>query len=105
MEPNLSLDQAKAVVVTKTAPRVTEESIKSKIMDVSYTAGPRCLTICIITMMNGFMVLGKSAPADARNFDAEVGKRYAYEDAFKQLWQFEGYLLREKLSEPVEYRA
>ena len=104
MEPNLTLDQAKAVVATKVHPRVTEESIKSKIMDVSYVDGPKLLTICIITMMNGFMILGKSAPADARNFDADVGKRYAYDDAFKQIWQFEGYLLRERMSEPVANR-
>lgn len=54
-------------------------------------------TICIIEMVNGWKTIGKSAPADARNFDPEVGKRYAYEDAFKPLWQFEGYLLRDRL--------
>lgn len=98
-EPSLSLDEAKAVVETKTAPRVTEQSIKDKIVDVEYIASKNLLTIAIITMKNGFMVNGVSAPASAANFDPEVGKRYAYDNAFKQLWQLEGYLLREKLSE------
>lgn len=95
-EPALSLDEAKAVVATKTAPRVTEESIKDKIAKVEYVMNGQ-LTICIITMVNGWMTTGVSAPADARNFDPEVGKRYAFDNAFKPLWQLEGYLLRNTL--------
>jgi hypothetical protein len=97
-EPLLTLEEAKAVVATKTAPRVTEQSIKDRIKTVDYMLNASNLTICIITMVNGFMVHGVSAPASPSNFDAEVGKRYAYDNAFKQLWQLEGYLLREKLS-------
>lgn len=98
MEPALTLDQAKAVVATKTAPRVTEESIKARIKMVEYMTHDE-LTICIITMHNGWMSTGVSAPASSANFDAEVGKRYAYDNAFKPLWQLEGYLLREQLSQ------
>lgn len=98
-EPALSLDEAKAIVATKTASRITEESIKAKIVDVEYVVSKKLLTICIITMSNGFMVNGVSAPASPSNFDLDVGKRYAYDNAFKQLWQLEGYLLREKLSQ------
>lgn len=56
------------------------------------------LTICILVMTNGFTVIGKSAPASPENFDAEKGKRFAYEDAIKQLWPLEGYALRERLA-------
>lgn len=93
----LTLADAQAIVDTKTAPKVTKESIEAKIQRVQYIRHDQ-LTIAIIVMFNGFMVLGKAAPASAANFDAEVGERFAYEDAFKQLWQLEGYLLREKLS-------
>ena len=96
-EPALSTDQAKAVVATKTLPRVTEESIKAKIADVSYLAKDH-LTICVIQLRNGFYVLGHSAPAHVGNFDAEVGRRYAYDNAFKQIWPLEGYALREQLA-------
>jgi hypothetical protein len=96
-EPTLSLNQAKDIVAAKTAPKITEASIKDRISYVDYLYH-RQLTICIITMSNGFMVQGVSAPASPINFDMEVGKRYAYDNAFKQLWQLEGYLLREKLS-------
>lgn len=56
------------------------------------------LTICILIMRNGFTVIGKSAPASPENFDPEKGKRFAYEDAIKQLWPLEGYALRERLA-------
>jgi hypothetical protein len=42
---------------------------------------------------------GKAAPASPENFDPEVGKRYAYEDAFRELWPLEGYVLCTKLHE------
>ena len=57
------------------------------------------LTVCILVMQNGFTVIGKSAPASPENFDAEKGRRFAYEDAIKQLWPLEGYLLRSRLAD------
>lgn len=56
------------------------------------------LTICILVMANGFTIIGKSAPASPENFDEEKGKRFAYEDAIKQLWPLEGYALRDRLA-------
>lgn len=95
-EPSVSLDQAKAIVETKTAPRVTEQSIKDKIVSVEYVERAP-LTICILRMQNGFFVTGISASAAVENYDQRVGERYAYDNAFKQLWPLEGYLLREQL--------
>lgn len=56
------------------------------------------LTICLLVMQNGFVILGKSAPASMANFDEAKGRRFAYEDAIKQLWPLEGYALRDRLS-------
>jgi hypothetical protein len=97
MEPKLSLVEAQEVVATKPYPGVSKEGIEAKIGGVRYILDGH-LTVCIITMRNGFMVLGKSAPADIRNYDKDVGERYAYDDAFKPLWQLEGYLLRERMT-------
>ena len=97
-----------------TAPRVTPESIEAKIKSEHYfTAGEGLqganpefvaypnsldrLTICILVLENGFTILGKSAPASASNFDAEIGKKIARADAVNQIWPLEGYLLRETL--------
>ena len=94
--PLVSLEEAREIVEGKTAPRVTKEHIEDKIKGVQYLA-VTTLTICVITMHNGFRVVGKAAPADPANYDPMVGERYAYEDAFKQLWHLEGYLLCEDL--------
>ena len=99
-EPAITRDEAKAIVATKTAPKVTEESIKAKIESVVYRliTDPNCCgTLCIIRMRNGWVSTGFSAPASTANYDQAVGERYAYDNAFKPLWQLEGYLLRERL--------
>jgi hypothetical protein len=59
------------------------------------------LSICIIVMTNGFAIIGKSAPASAANFNADLGRRLAYEDAIRQLWPLEGYALRERQLQKV----
>ena len=57
------------------------------------------LSVCVIVLRNGFTVIGKSAPADAQNFDADLGYKFAREDAIRQIWPLMGYALREKLAE------
>lgn len=86
--------------VQKTVNRVSMDIIKAKIDHVDYWHPDRHphMTICLITMKNGFVVLGKSAPADPLNYDADLGAKFAYEDAFRQIWPLEAYLLREQMT-------
>ena len=58
----------------------------------------RVLTLCVLVLDNGWTLLGKSAPASAANFDAELGRKFAREDAIRQLWPLEGYALRCRLA-------
>ncbi len=58
----------------------------------------RLLSICLLVMRNGFTIVGKSAPASPENFNAELGKKFAYEDAVRQLWPLMGFALRDKLA-------
>jgi hypothetical protein len=102
MEPRKTLAEVKEMLERAPAPRVTEDSIKAKIQFVNYQIeeiGSATLTLCFICMRNGFIFIGRSTPASPKNFNAEIGQRYAYDDAFKQIWTHEGYLLREKLSQ------
>ena len=55
------------------------------------------LTFCVLVLKNGFTVTGESACASPENFDAEIGKKIAYDNARNKIWQLEGYLLKEKL--------
>lgn len=98
MQPSMSPAEAEAAIAAKTAPKVTKDGIEAKIAGVHYLQPPgTTLTICIITMQNGFTVVGKSAAASPENFDPAIGQRVAYDDAFRQVWPLEGYLLREQL--------
>lgn len=91
-------DASKAV--QKTDNRVSLDRILERIGTVDYMHPPRHphMTIAVVTLANGFVVLGKSAPADAENYNEELGQKFAYEDAVRQIWPLEAYLLREKLT-------
>lgn len=56
------------------------------------------LTFCVLVMRNGFTVVGKSACASPENFDAELGRKIARQDAINQCWPLLGYELRSKLA-------
>jgi hypothetical protein len=56
------------------------------------------LTFCVLVLKNGFTVTGESACASPENFDAEIGRKIARENAKQKIWVLEGYLLRQKLS-------
>ncbi len=80
------------------APRLTPDFIDSKIKSVDFHVfGDTCLTVCCMTLENGFTVTGESACASPENFDAEIGKKIAKENARNKIWQLEGYLLKQLL--------
>lgn len=94
--PEMTLEQAQSALEALRFARVSEESIKDHILSVDYlTHG--ITTIAVITMFNGFKVFGNSTPASPKNYSAEIGKRYAFENAFRNIWQLEGYRLRSEL--------
>lgn len=110
----------------RTAPRVSLADIEANISTLAYfTAGDAVtylflpeidklvleeddrdnlqsldvLTICLLVTRNGFTLIGKNAPASPDNFDAELGRKLAYEDAVRQMWPLMGYALRERLAQ------
>ena len=96
----LQVSDAEAAAVQKTPNRVTLESIEAKIEFVEYinpTSAPH-VTLAFVKLKNGFVLTGLSAPADTENFNAELGKKFSYEKAVRQVWEHEGYLLCEKLA-------
>lgn len=56
------------------------------------------LTFCVLVLRNGFTVTGESACASPENFDAEIGRRVARENAVQKIWPLMGYELRTKIS-------
>ena len=57
------------------------------------------LTFCVLVLRNGFTVTGQSACVSPENFNAEIGRKIAREDAINKVWTLMGYALKEKLAE------
>lgn len=111
-----------------TAPRITPDDIEANIASEHYfTAGEavsggslirtmenggvilagdaalpplslNLLTFCVLVLSNGFTVTGESACASPENFDAEVGRKIARQNAANKVWPLMGYELRSKLA-------
>ena len=60
------------------------------------------LTFCVIVLRNGFTVTGESACASPENFDAEIGKKIAFENAKQKVWPLMGYALKQSIFESKE---
>ncbi len=81
------------------APRITPNHIDATIADEDYHVFEKtCLTVCCLTLQNGFTVTGNSACASPENFDAEIGRKIARDNARNKIWALEGYLLKDKLA-------
>lgn len=82
------------------APRLTPDLIDSKIKSVEFHVFPEtCLTVCCMTLQNGFTVTGESACASPDNFNKDIGEKIATENARNKILMLEGYLLKQKLFE------
>lgn len=102
--------QAKGLI----APRVTPSDIEANIAREHYftandgirgatgiaddRAPERLLTFCVLTLKNGFTVTGESACASPENFDAELGRKIARQNAVAKMWPLMGYALKDQLA-------
>lgn len=97
-------DQIKALGLT--APRVTPDQIERTIVRSQYHVFPdTTVTVCCLHLQNGFTVIGESACASPENFNAELGRRIAYDNAKQKIWALEGYALRERLSDLTSVKS
>lgn len=78
--------------------KLTKEYLEGLVVNVQYVH-QELLTICTITLKNGFKLVGTSACADEQNYDRNIGNNIAYQNAFAKLWELEGYLLKQRIYE------
>jgi hypothetical protein len=110
----------------KTAPRVTPADIEANIVSEHYFTAAQgtlgevvwgqyrpeisdnvdfenarspldLLTFCVLVLKNGFTVSGESACASPENFDAQIGRKIARQNAVNKLWPLMGYALKDRL--------
>lgn len=116
----------------KTAPRITPTDIEANIASEHYFTGAEgaaskyllhqegaadhpgeppsefsferlgLLTFCVLVLRNGFTVTGESACASPENFDPEIGRNIARQNAVAKVWPLMGYELRSKLADKME---
>lgn len=118
--PTQELESAIVAAGATTAPRITPADIEANIASAHYfiasdaiqganaihehrpegwlLGATQYLTICVIQLRNGFTVTGESACASPANFNAEIGRRIARENAVSKIWPLMGYELRSKLA-------
>jgi hypothetical protein len=81
------------------APRLTPELIDAQILAEQFYVFPgTSLTVCALTLKNGFHVVGESAAASPENFNEELGRKISRDNARNKIWAFEGYALRNRLA-------
>jgi hypothetical protein len=106
--------QAKGLI----APRVTPTDIEANIAEeiyftpaeavegrggqVTQSSPARLLTICVLILRNGFTVTGESACASPENFDAELGRKIARQNAVAKIWPLMGYELKQRLHQAAD---
>ena len=110
-----------------TAPRVTPTDLEANIdsehyftaldgVDGHYRGGYQAqgvanaqalclLTFCVLVLRNGFTVTGESACASPENFDAELGRKIARQNAVAKIWPLMGYELKQRLHERALWDA
>lgn len=99
-----------------TAPRVTPADIEAEIVaeftfvaktgaqygaiygDAKQLARLEELTFCVLVLRNGFTVTGESACVSPENFDAEIGRMIARQNAVEKIWPLLGFRLRDQLA-------
>ena len=87
--------QAKGLNAPRLTPTLINETIRS---EQFYVFPGTTLTVCCLTLQNGYNVIGESAAASPENFNEEIGRNIARDNARNKIWALEGYLLKEKLS-------
>jgi len=99
-----------------TAPRITPADIEANIVSEHYFTAAEgiagrevapihpapqslhLLTFCVLVLRNDFTVVGESACASPENFNAEIGRKIARQNAVAKVWPLMGYELRSKLA-------
>lgn len=80
--------------------RITIADLNSQVKSSTYTRLPdSTTTVCQITTVNGYTLVGTSACVDPAAFNQAIGEKIAYDNAFEQLWALEGYLLMQRRHE------
>jgi hypothetical protein len=79
---------------------ISAGELHARYKDVHQGNGPLgLLTFCVLVLKNGFTITGESACASPENFDSELGRKIARQNAVNKIWPLLGFSLKERLHE------
>ena len=80
---------------------VTEEQVLQALQHVTYYVH-RLTTIACVDLENGFTVVGTSACVDPAQFNDQIGRDLALNDAKAKVWELLGFALASQRAAPPE---
>lgn len=81
--------------------RITPQDIDKTIRSSKFDIHGRRLTVCVVTMQNGYLVTGTSSCNDPAEFDGAKGRAYALTEAREKVGALLAYAARELTPRPV----
>ena len=73
---------------------VTPEDIDAAIASEEFSKVGQKTTVCVLTLRNGFEVIGTSSCVDPASYNQEIGNKFAKQRAMDKVWELEGYKLQ-----------
>lgn len=83
---------------------VTQEQVEAQIVNCVIETFSNKTTVCIFTLLNGFVIVESSSCVDPANYDIEIGKEICRKAAIEKIWMLEGYVLQTLISVDQAYK-
>lgn len=88
------------------APRLNPVHIDAQIVSEQFHVfEPSKVTVCLLTLSNGFTTLGYAGVVSPENYHEQIGQDIARKNARDKIWQLEGYLLKARIYEAEKNQA
>jgi hypothetical protein len=77
--------------------RVTFEEVSASIVETKYIRAGK-ITVCHLTLKDGYEVIGTAGVVNPANFDMNTGQGIAYNKALDKVWQHLGSILQTQMA-------
>jgi len=81
--------------------KVTEEQVEEAIVKEEYTKLGTKMTACVMTLADGFEVVGLAGVVNASEYNFEIGSKFARAKAKDDVWRHLGSILQYKIHNKI----
>lgn len=76
---------------------VTPQDVEKSVVKEEYTKLGKKITVCHMTLSNGYEVIGYSGVVDESLYNKEIGERVARDKALNEVWSHLGSILQNQI--------